>query len=74
MVPAVTHPAWTKLIKGEKQLRSSNVGINMLLFNSGIKYKKDPSPANLSSLARHVHEYFTKFEKGLQAEVNQLAS
>jgi len=74
MVPPVTHPAWAKLVKGDKELRSSNAGINMLLFNSAIRYRKDPSPANLGALVQHVREYFMKFEKGLQAEVNQLAS
>jgi hypothetical protein len=74
MIPPTNHQVWRKLIVGEKTLRSSNVGINMLIFNSTIRSKRDPSPANVSQLVQHAHEYFTKFERVLQDEVKQLFS
>ena len=72
MIPPTNHPVWKKLITGEQSLKSSNVGINMLLYNSMLKYKRDGSYATLSQLIQHAHEYFVKFEKSLQGEAKQL--
>ena len=72
MIHSTSHPVWKRLIAGEKQLKSSNVGINMLLYNSTLRYKRDASPTNLNLLTQHVHEYFVKFEQRVQEEVKQL--
>ena len=74
MIPPTSHPVWRKLIAGEKTLKSSNVGINMLIFNSTMRCKRDPSLATVSQLVQHAHEYFTKFERVLQDEIRQLLS
>jgi hypothetical protein len=74
MLPPTSHPIWKGLITGEKQLKSANVGINMLLYNSSLKYKRDPSPANLRQLVQHIYDYFAKFERTLQAEIQQILS
>ncbi len=50
------------LITGEKDMRSSNIAINLLLFNSKLRYKKDPSPSNLNVLILHTYEVFKKQE------------
>ena len=72
MIPPETHPIWKRLITGEKSLRSSNVAINMFLFNSKLHYEKDPSPANVDELGMRAHELFLKFEKTLVPELQQL--
>ena len=74
MIPPTNHPVWKKLITGEKSLKSSNVGINMLLYNSMLKYKRDGSSATLAQLSQHAHDFFVKFEQSLQGEVKQLLS
>ena len=74
MIPPTNHAVWKKLITGEKSLKSSNVGINMLLYNSILKYKRDGSPATLAQLIQHAHDYFVKFEQSLQGEAKQLFS
>ena len=74
MTPPKNHPVWLRLITGQKELKSSNVGINMMIFNSRNRYKRDSSAASLNELVGHAHEYFTKFEKVLQAEIQQLLS
>lgn len=75
MLPPIGHPVWEKLITGEKQMRSSNVAINLLLFNSKLRYQKDPSPANLNLLIIHTYEVFKKQEVILdEAELRQLTS
>ena len=72
MLPPVTSPIWKKLVSGEKELKSTNFAINMLLTNSRIRYKLEP--AKLDELVKHAHEVFTKHEKTLDSELAQLAS
>jgi hypothetical protein len=72
MIPPIKHPAWVQLVSGELQLASTNVGVNMLIFNSTLKYRRDSSPAMVSSLVSHAHGFFEKYESTLKAEIQQL--
>ena len=72
MLPPTNDPVWARLITGEKELRSSNVTVNMLLFNSKLQYRKDPSPGTLDRLVNKAHGVFAKYEKTLEYELNQL--
>jgi hypothetical protein len=72
MIPPLHHPAWLQLVSGEKKLASANVGVNMLIFNSILKYRRDASPAMVKSLVSHAHGFFEKYECTLQAEIQQL--
>lgn len=74
MVPPSSDPAWQKLVTGEKELRSSQLGVNMLLHSTRLRYHEDPSAANVAQLVAHLHAYFAKFEKIFQAELQQLCS
>lgn len=72
MIPPIHDAAWARLVSGEKKLTSTNVGVNMLVFNSTLRYRRDPSPANVSALVHHAFEFFTKYEPTLRAEIQQL--
>jgi hypothetical protein len=72
MVPPVDDPIWARLITGEAHVRSANVAINMLLFNSRLQYQRDPSPQNLGQLVSKAHGVFAKYEKALSNELCQL--
>lgn len=72
MLPPVSSPIWKKLVNGEKQLKSSNLVINMLLTNCRVRYKLDPSTIN--DLVKQAHEAFSRFEKTLDSELAQLGS
>jgi hypothetical protein len=72
MIPPIYDTAWVRLVSGEKQLTTTNVGVNMLLFNSTLKFRKDSSPASVKSLVNHAYEFFAKYEPNLQAEIRQL--
>jgi hypothetical protein len=72
MVPAITHPVWKKLATGEKKIQSTQLAVNMLLASTQLKYTRDPSPSNVQRLVAHIHEFFTKFEKTFQSELNQI--
>lgn len=70
MLPPLNHPVWKKLVSGEKQIESTNFVINMVLTNSRIRYKLEPT--KLDELTRQAHEVFTKHQKTIAAEVAQL--
>jgi hypothetical protein len=72
MVPVSNHPVWKKLVTGEKELRSTQLGINMLLTNNRLKYATNSSPANLNQLCEYTREFFVKYEQTFQAELKQL--
>lgn len=75
MLPPITHPVWEKLVKGEKELKSTNIAINLLLFNSKLRYKKDPSVSNLTFLIMHAYEVFQKQEIIMErSELQELVS
>lgn len=72
MIPPVAHPCWKYLVTGEKEVRSSNLSFNMLLFTVKLRYKNDPSEANLATLCQHAYDFFVKFESLLSIEVGAL--
>ena len=72
MIPPIRHPSWVQLVSGEKKLTSANVGVNMLIFNSTLKYRRDSSPAVVNDLVSHAHGFFEKYESTLRAEIQQL--
>ena len=72
MIPPLSSPVWKKLMSGEKEIKSTNFVINMLLTNSRIRYKLEP--AKLDELVKHAHEVFAKHEKTIASELAQLGS
>ena len=74
MLPTISDPIWGRLVTGQAELRSSNVAINLLLFNSRLRYKKDPSPSNLNVLILHTYEVFKRQEPILDEELKQIDS
>ncbi len=74
MLPPITNPIWEDLVTGAKELKSSNIAINLLLFNSKLRYKKDPTPSNLHILVFHAYEVFKKQEPILNDELTQISS
>ena len=72
MLPPVSSPIWKKLVNGEKELKSTNLAVNMLLTNCRVRYKSDPTTMN--ELVIHAHGVFSKLEKTLQPEIAQLGS
>lgn len=71
-IPTREHELWTNLIGGEQKLVSSNVAVNLLLFNCQLRYKKDPSPSNLNHLVTLLHDFFCKYQNCLRDELTQL--
>ena len=72
MIPPVSDPGWLKLVTGQKQIRSSNLSYNMLMFNIQLRYKNDPSPANVPKLIAQAREFFVKYEGLLKSEIASL--
>ncbi len=72
MVPAKNDTTWKRLVTGEIELRSTLLGMKMFLTNSRMKYKNNPSPANLQDITDQMHEFFVKFESMYHAELKQI--
>jgi hypothetical protein len=73
VLPPITSSIWVELVTGARELRSANIAINLLLFNSKLRYKRDPSKANVTLLVIHAYEVFKKQEPILEGELDQLS-
>jgi hypothetical protein len=71
MVPPESHPLWKDLIQGKKKIASTEVSLTMLMFNLQMKYKSNPSDANLGLLAKDAHKFFVKYENIMTPAVRQ---
>ena len=74
MVPAKSHPVWRSLVTGRVSIQSSRVAFNMLICTCRMRCRQDTSPASIEELAVHAFEFFAKYEKLLQPELQQLTS
>lgn len=70
MVPAMTHPTWPKLIKGERKHQFSQASASMLLFSLQQNYRRDP--AKLDEQVAQAHRFFVKYESLLAADIRSL--
>ena len=70
MIPAMHHPAWEKLIKGENRCKFSNAAASMLFFHLQAQYKRDPS--RLDEQITQARAFFSKYEKILADEIRML--
>ena len=74
MIPDANHPAWQQLIFGHIDIRFTHVGASMLVFNSVVSYRQDPTAANMTRLVRQARNLFVKYEPQLATEIRQLFS
>jgi hypothetical protein len=74
MVPTVTHPALRELIVGKKEITTTKFGLNLLLTNNRIQYKKNPSEATVKQLAEQTHEFLSRYESLYQDELKAIFS
>jgi hypothetical protein len=74
MVPSVTHPALRDLIVGTKEIQTTKFGLNLLLTNNRIQYKKNPTEQTIKQLAEQTHEFLTRYESLYQSELKQIFS
>jgi len=70
MIPPLTHPVWTKLIKGEIEHKFKAASASMLFFTLRQQYGRAPSslPAQLVEAQR----FFEKYERLLADDIKQL--
>jgi hypothetical protein len=68
-VPPLNHPCWTRLAGGAiTRLKTQHLGTQ--LMSKRIERSTDPVPAKVAEM----HAFFTKWERILAAEVQQLAT
>ncbi|MDR3764294.1 MAG: hypothetical protein P4M01_09390 [Acidobacteriota bacterium] len=72
MIPPLAHPVWMKLLKGQKQVVSTQLAVNMLLTNLRLRYRMNQSEENVAKLTQHAYDFFAKFERQYESEVKQI--
>lgn len=72
MIPPITHPIWAQLITGQREFPPSKVGLNMLIANLRLSYRKDPSQPSLECFVARMHEFFARYGSYYQAELEQI--
>jgi hypothetical protein len=71
-IPPATHPIWAQVITGQKEIPSSQVGLNMLIANLRLSYQKNPSEDSLGCLVARMHEFFTRYGDHYQNVLEQI--
>lgn len=72
VVPPVNHPIWTQVIKGQREVATSKVALNMLLANVRRSYKLDASDTNMRRLIEIMHSFFQKYEELYHADLDRI--
>ncbi|MFZ5747042.1 MAG: hypothetical protein ACOY45_05215 [Pseudomonadota bacterium] len=68
VVPPITAPCWQRLATGGlKSIRTDNIGTSLLAK------RIENSPAPIHEKVREIHEYYSKWERGLANEIAQFA-
>ena len=72
VVPAVSSPIWQAIITGKKAIHTSAVGLQMMMERVRLSVERNPSEASQKAGIKMLHQFFTKHQSRLQAEVQQL--
>jgi hypothetical protein len=71
-VPAVSSPIWQAIITGQKTVDTSAVGLQMMMERVRLSVERNPSEASQKAGIKILHQFFTKHQSRLQAEIQQL--
>ena len=61
-----------KIVKGECQYTSKNLGFNLLISRLQLQYNLDKSPNNLNKCMTEVKDFMAKYEKAMSAEFDSI--
>lgn len=68
-LPSPQHPVWQKLATGAlSKVKTQNLGIQ--LMTKRLERSNTPLPAKVAE----IHSFFAKWERVLQAEIQQIAT
>jgi hypothetical protein len=71
-VPVVSSPIWQAIITGQKTVDTSAVGLQMMMERVRLSVERNPSEASQKAGIKILHQFFTKHQSRLQAEIQQL--
>ncbi|RKZ67014.1 MAG: hypothetical protein DRQ48_10240, partial [Gammaproteobacteria bacterium] len=71
-VPAVSAPIWQAIITGQKTVDTSAVGLQMMMERVRLSVERNPSENSQKAGIKILHQFFTKHQSRLQAEIQQL--
>ncbi len=73
-IPAVDNPHWQYLITGELSIQTNSVPLGMLLQHVRANYKKSPGSEAGIAGAKSLRQFFTRNQRSLKQEIDQLNS
>ena len=71
-LPASDAPCWYKLIKGQLQIHTNNVGLQMMIEQVRLSVGRNPSEDSYAAGAKLLYRFFLKRQSFLQSETAQL--
>ncbi len=72
VVPATSAPIWQEIITGQKAMHTNTVGLQMMIESVHLSIERNPSEASQKAGVKILHQFFTKHQSRLQAEIQQL--
>jgi len=61
-----------KLIKGQKEYKSSNLGFNLLISRLQRKYSSNSSQPELESCLMEMHAFMEKYKRIMEKDIDEL--
>jgi len=61
-----------KLIKKEKNYKSDNLGLNLLISRLQGKYSKNPKDEELDNCLKEIKAFFSKYDRIMQNDIKKL--
>lgn len=64
--------SFEKLIKGQKEFKSSNLGFNLLISRLQKKYNSNSSQPELENCLEEMHAFMEKYKRIMEKEIDEL--
>jgi len=71
-LPADDDLCWQRIINGSLKINTSEVGLQMMMQRVRLSVERNPSEDSRIAGSRILHQYFSKHQTRLQAEIQQL--
>ena len=72
MLPKKNHAIWIELVTGQCGYRCQAVPASMMLARVIRSAQRDSSPENVQRCVNEIHDFFTRYERVLQQDINAI--
>lgn len=72
MLPTKNHTLWVKLVTGQSGYRCQAVPASMMLARVIRSTQRDQSPENIQRCVDEIYNFFTRYERVLEQDINAI--